>query len=296
MTVPTAASTASGPSATAPASTVGRAGRNVPIAIAVGTVLGGAVLGSLFTYRPLFVALVAASVAYGCYELASVLRTAAGRHVPLPPLAVGAAVTYTIAYQRGTQALAVGVLLTAVALMGWNLADHPARDDEGFRVAKDLAAGLWVLCYLVLLAGFSILLAAPTDGARRTACFMATVVCSDVGGFVAGVLFGKHPLAPRVSPKKSWEGLAGSVVACLLGASLLLIPLLHVDWWQALIFGLAMALVATAGDLAESLVKRDLGVKDMGRLLPGHGGIMDRLDSMLLTAPVAYLLLTAFTS
>jgi phosphatidate cytidylyltransferase len=258
--------------------------------------MGAAVLISLFTYRPLFVALVAVSVAYGCYELASVMRTAADRYVPLPPLVVGTGVTYTIAYQRGSQALAVGVLLTAIALIAWRLADRVVDAERRTDVARDLAAALWVLCYLVLLAGFAILLAAPSDGARRAACFVATVVCSDVGGFAAGVLFGKHPLAPAVSPKKSWEGLGGSVFACLAGAGILLTTLLHTQWWQALVFGFAMALLATAGDLAESLVKRDLGVKDMGRLLPGHGGLMDRLDSMLLTAPVAYLLLTAFTS
>jgi phosphatidate cytidylyltransferase len=269
-----------------------KAGRNVPAAIAVGVGLGSAVLVSLYTFRPLFVGLVAVSVAYGCYEVASVLRTAAGRIVPIAPLVVGIGVTYTIAYQRGSQALAVGVLLTAIALLAWRLVDGGRRVD----VARDVSVSLWLLCYVVLLAGFAILLAAPSDGARRATCLIATVVASDVGGFATGVFFGKHPLAPAISPKKSWEGLAGSILACLVVGGILLASLLHVDWWQGLVFGLAMAVTATAGDLAESLIKRDLGVKDMGRLLPGHGGIMDRLDSMLFTAPVAYLLITAFTS
>lgn len=273
-------------------SRTGKAGRNVPIAIVVGAGMGAAVLVSLFAYRPLFVGLVGVAVAYGCYEVATVLRTSAGRNVPLPPLVVGTGVTYTIAYQRGSQALAVGVLLTAIGLLAWRMVDGGRRVD----VARDVSASLWLLCYVVLLAGFAVLLAAPDDGARRATCFVATVVCSDVGGFATGVFFGKHPLAPAVSPKKSWEGLGGSVLACLAGGGVLLGTLLHLDWWQGLLFGLAVAITATAGDLAESLVKRDLGVKDMGRLLPGHGGVMDRLDSMLFTAPIAYLLITAFTS
>ena len=279
-------------SATHVPTTTAKAGRNVPIATAVGVALGGAVLVTLYTYRPAFVALVGVAVAYGCYEVSVVLRNAAGRLIPLAPLVVGTGVTFGLAYNRGSQALAVGVLLTGIAVLSWRLVEG----GSGPALAKDLAAALWVLCYLVLLAGFAILLAAPSDGARRATCYVATVVCSDVGGFATGVFFGKHPLAPSVSPKKSWEGLAGSVIACIVGGGLLVGTLLHTDWWQGVVFGVAVAIAATAGDLGESLIKRDLGVKDMGTLLPGHGGIMDRLDSMLFTAPIAYLLITAFTS
>lgn len=269
-----------------------RAGRNVPMAIAVGVALGALVLVSLYAYRPLFVVVVGLAVAYGCYELAVVLRDAAGRIVPLLPLVVGTGVTFGLAYNRGTQALAVGVMLTGIALLAWRLVEGGAGAD----IAKDLAAGMWVLCYLVLLAGFAILLAAPDDGARRATCYIATVVCSDVGGFAAGVFFGKHPLAPAVSPKKSWEGLVGSIGVCVLGGGLMVGLMLHEDWWKGVLFGVVVAVAATAGDLGESLIKRDLGVKDMGRLLPGHGGIMDRLDSMLFVAPVAYLLLSSLAS
>jgi phosphatidate cytidylyltransferase len=122
---------------------------------------------------------------------------------------------------------------------------------------------------------------------------MVTVVASDVGGYAAGVLFGKHPMAPSISPKKSWEGLVGSVLACMLAATPMIALGLHGPWWGGAVFGAAVAVSATVGDLAESLIKRDLGIKDMGDLLPGHGGLMDRLDSLLATAVVAYLLLTA---
>jgi phosphatidate cytidylyltransferase len=141
------------------------------------------------------------------------------------------------------------------------------------------------------MAGFVMLMLAAPDGRVRVLLFILLAVANDVGGYVAGVLFGRHPLAPSVSPKKSWEGLAGSFVLATavgvvgavvgLGAS----PLLGVA------LGVLAPLTATIGDLAESMIKRDLELKDMGSLLPGHGGILDRLDSMLLTAPFVYVLL-----
>jgi phosphatidate cytidylyltransferase len=140
------------------------------------------------------------------------------------------------------------------------------------------------------------MMTAPADGPRRVTAFIATVVCSDTGGYVAGVLFGKHPMAPSVSPKKSWEGFAGSVLACTLAGAVFLTTLFDGTWWQGVLFGLAVVCSATLGDLGESMIKRDIGIKDMGHLLPGHGGLMDRLDSLLPTAPVAWLLLIAFVA
>jgi phosphatidate cytidylyltransferase len=134
----------------------------------------------------------------------------------------------------------------------------------------------------------------PDDGVARILVFIATVVCNDVGGYAAGVLFGKHPMARRISPKKSWEGMAGSIAACVLCATLILVFTFHAPWWTGVVFGAALAVSATIGDLGESLIKRDLGIKDMGHLLPGHGGIMDRLDSLLPSAALAYLLLSVF--
>ncbi|MET0862712.1 MAG: phosphatidate cytidylyltransferase, partial [Nakamurella sp.] len=124
--------------------------------------------------------------------------------------------------------------------------------------------------------------------------FMILVVCSDTGGYVAGVLFGKHPMAPKISPKKSWEGFTGSVAAAMIGGALCVWLLLDDQWWQGLLVGVAVAFIATGGDLSESLIKRDLGVKDMGNLLPGHGGVMDRMDSLLPSAVVTWALLTLF--
>ena len=179
-------------------------------------------------------------------------------------------------------------MLTVLACLAWRMVD-PA---EGF--LRDVAASAFTATYVPFLAGFACLLAVPDDGPRRVTAFIALVVCSDTGGYVAGVLFGKHPMAPTVSPKKSWEGFCGSLLAAGAGGAVLLATLFDAAPLLGAVFGLAVVCTATLGDLGESMVKRDIGIKDMGSLLPGHGGVMDRLDSLLPTAPVAYVLLAAF--
>jgi phosphatidate cytidylyltransferase len=137
------------------------------------------------------------------------------------------------------------------------------------------------------------MLARP-DGSRRTLIFVALAVCSDVGGYFAGILFGKHLMAPAISPKKTWEGFAGSLLACLAGGAILLVTLLNGRVWQGLVLGAAALFAATLGDLAASMIKRDLGIKDYGSVLPGHGGVLDRIDSLLVVSPVVWFLLTVF--
>jgi phosphatidate cytidylyltransferase len=129
------------------------------------------------------------------------------------------------------------------------------------------------------------------DGPQRVVTYFLVVVASDVGGYVVGVLFGKHPMAPTISPKKSWEGFTGSTLACIGTGIAAVVWLLDGHWWVGAIVGAVAVLTATVGDLAESMIKRDLGIKDMSNLLPGHGGLMDRLDSLLATAPAVWLLL-----
>jgi phosphatidate cytidylyltransferase len=173
-----------------------------------------------------------------------------------------------------------------VAIIVWRLADGA----RGY--GRDVTAATFVAVYVPFLGGFAALLGSPDDGALRVVVTLAAVVLSDTGGYIAGVLFGRHPMAPLVSPKKSWEGLVGSLVATAVGSAILLLILLDVPVWWGLVFGLAVSAASVVGDLGESMVKRDLGVKDMGTLLPGHGGLMDRLDSIVFAAPTAYLLLT----
>ena len=265
----------------------GRAGRNLGAAIGVGLSLVAVILASLLVWRPAFLGVLTAAVLVGVVELTRALG--AGRfRAPLIPLLVGALAMEGLAWSRGPTGLVVGFLLTVLAVVVWRLADGPV----GY--LKDAASGVLVAMYVPLLAGFAVLLLVPDDGAARVLAFIATVVASDVGGYAAGVLFGKHPMAPSISPKKSWEGFAGSVTACMIVATPILALALDGPWWGGLVFGAAIAVSATIGDLGESLIKRDLGIKDMGNLLPGHGGLMDRMDSLLPSAVVSWLLLRLF--
>ena len=268
--------------------TPGRAGRNLPAAIAVGLALGALVTVPLFSpVKWVFVGVLAAAAALGTWEVVQALRRL-GARPPLLPLLVGGTAMVVLAYRSGPEALLLALLLTVLAVVVARLVD-PAR---GY--LRDLAASAFTASYVPFLAGFAALLTQPLDGPRRVTVFIATVVCSDVGGYAAGVLFGKHPLAPSVSPKKSWEGVVGSLLACTVAGAVFFSTLLHASPLLGVVYGLAVVATATLGDLGESMVKRDIGIKDMGDLLPGHGGLMDRLDSLLPAAPVAWLLLSAF--
>jgi phosphatidate cytidylyltransferase len=264
-----------------------RAGRNLPAAIGVGVGLGLLIIASLVLYRPSFGYVIALAVAIGVYEIVTAIGTVEARP-SLVPLLAGAGTMQAAAWFRGPEGLVGALLLTTLGLVIWRLADGA----DGY--LRDVAAGELVALYVPFLAGFAVLMLHASDGVARIILFILTVVCSDTGGYAAGVVFGKHPMAPTVSPKKSWEGMAGSLIAGSVSGLLLLTLCFHHQWWQGVLFGIAVVVTATLGDLGESMIKRDLGLKDMGRLLPGHGGIMDRLDSLLPCAPVAYLLLAAF--
>ncbi len=265
----------------------GRAGRNLTAAILVGLALGALVLGTLYGDPDAFIAVLIAVILVGLWELVRALREG-GARTPYPPLAVGTVAVIALAYIDGRDQMVLAALLTACAVVVWRTVEGPSR------LLPDLGAGLFALFYVGFLAGFAGLMLAAPDGQDRIAAFISTVVASDVGGYTAGVLRGRHPLAPTVSPKKSWEGLAGSVLLCAIVGGFLVSQLLAGAWWQGMLFGVTIAATATLGDLGESMIKRDLGIKDMGHLLPGHGGLMDRLDSLLPSAPVAWGLLTLF--
>ena len=264
---------------------VGRAGRDLRSAIGVGLGLAAVIVASLLIWRAAFAVVVTVAVLVAVVELTRAFH--AGRFSPpLVPLLLGALVIEGLAWTRGPTGLVVGFLITVLAVLLWRLGEGPA----GY--LKDAASGVLVALYVPMLAGFAVLMLIPQDGATRVLAFIGTVAASDIGGYAAGVMFGKHAMAPSISPKKSWEGFAGSVAACMLVATLIIRFALEGPWWGGLVFGAAMAFSATIGDLGESLIKRDLGIKDMGDLLPGHGGIMDRLDSLLPSAALAYLLLS----
>lgn len=262
-----------------------KAGRNLPAAIAVGLALGAVLIAALFIRKEAFVVVAIAACGVGLWELERALRTRDIR-IPLLPLLVGMVGTLVSAYTAGVEALLVAFLLTAGGVFVWRV-----LDGGGAPALRDATAGIFAAAYIPFLAGFIMIMLSADDGAWRVLMFLAIVVSNDVGGYAAGVLFGKHPMAPTVSPKKSWEGFAGSMlVAALVGIAFAVLAL-DAPWYAGLGIGVLGVMAATLGDLAESLIKRDLGVKDMGNLLPGHGGILDRLDSILIAAPVIFAVL-----
>jgi len=261
-----------------------RAGRDLPAAIAVGLTLVGVVLASIFLLKPSFVAIVVIAISLGIVEISRAFK-AAGIELPLIPILTGGIVMMVAAYLEGVEASAVAMALTVIGTLIWRLAGGA----EGF--VRDSSAGIFVLSYLPLMAVFVVLLLAEEDGAWRIVAFILVTVASDIGGYAVGVLFGKHPMAATISPKKSWEGFAGSAVVGMVAGFGIVVYGLDGRWWVGLLLGAAAVVMATFGDLSESLIKRDLGIKDMGNLLPGHGGIMDRLDSLVAVAPVAWLIM-----
>ena len=264
-----------------------RAGRNLPIAIGVGVGLGLVLLVSLLFRKEGFLAVVIVASCIAVWELRDGL--ARGEiNIPLVPSMMGAIAMIAATFFRGGQALTVCFGLTCIAVLLWCVMDAVQGS------IRDISGGIFVAAYVPLLASFSSLLLAEPDGAQRVIVFIGVTICSDIGGFAVGVVAGRHPMAPSVSPKKSWEGAAGSVVACVAAGVWTVQWLLGGSWWAGAILGLSLVVSATLGDLTESTIKRDLGIKDMGSILPGHGGFMDRMDSLLLSAPIAWAILTVF--
>jgi phosphatidate cytidylyltransferase len=267
-----------------------RVGRNLPAALAVGFGLGLSLIAILLWVPKIFVGVVAVAVAVATWEVAKRLREA-DVLVPRIPLIVGGQATIWLGWPYGTHGVAGAFAATVLVCMAWRLFGHGlAATPRNF--LRDTAIAVFVLAWIPLLAAFAVLLLLEHSGNLRVLTFMILVVCSDVGGYVAGVLFGRHPMVPAISPKKSWEGFAGSLVFCVIGGLLTVTLLLQANSMIGVLGGVAVVLVATCGDLIESQVKRELGIKDMGTLLPGHGGIMDRLDSMLPSAFTAWLVFT----
>ncbi|MDS0137934.1 MULTISPECIES: phosphatidate cytidylyltransferase [unclassified Amycolatopsis] len=265
-----------------------KAGRNLPAAIGVALLLGAAIIVSLLTVRYLFIGIIAIAIAVGTFEFAGVLRRVADIRVAMIPVLVGGQAMIWLAWPFGREGALTAFVLTVLACLLWRLPGGA----KGY--LRDISASTFAAAYLPLFGAFAAMLVPPEDGVGRVLTFLIGVVASDTGGYIAGVLGGKHPMAPTISPKKTWEGFAGSVIGGVVAGALTLSLLLDGHVWQGVIFGVAIVLTATLGDLVESLIKRDLGVKDMGTLLPGHGGIMDRLDSLLPSAVVSWLLLSAF--
>ena len=261
-----------------------RAGRKLLPSIGVGIFLIALVWLSLSTYRVLFAALIAVAVLLGIREINRAFR-AADINLPLWALATASIGLAAATWLGGVSGLAVA---TAIAFPCLLIILLP-RGTENF--VRTASASTLALIYLPFLAGFLILLARPHNGLERVMTLVVLVGCNDTFAYLTGVLIGKHPLAPKISPKKTIEGLIGSLIFTVIGGAAAFNYILGLDWWLGAIAGILTVFTATSGDLIESALKRDMAIKDMGTLLPGHGGIMDRLDSVLFAAPALWLAL-----
>jgi phosphatidate cytidylyltransferase len=278
-----------GAAETAPDDGKPKAGRNLPVAIGAGLGMAAVVLASLLIQPIAFLGVAVVAVAVACWETGTAMRKG-GKNVPVIPLAAAGALIVVLAWFGGASGLLLGTAVGVAALFVWRLSEGAT----GYRT--DISAAALLLVQVPFLAGFIMLLAtSENDSARlidgaaaQVIIALFTVVCSDTGGYTAGVLIGRHQMTPRISPKKSWEGLGGSIVLAAAGGSVTLWAFFGVPFPLGVAFGVCVALAATLGDLSVSLLKRDLGIKDMSNLIPGHGGVMDRLDSILMVAPVAY--------
>jgi phosphatidate cytidylyltransferase len=268
-----------------------KAGRNLPAAIGVGALLGGLALLTLLTVKATFLIYMGVALAIGLHELSGALKTK-DISVPLIPVALGGAAMLTAAYWAAGGAVLAAFALTVLAI----LIVRMFGGTDGY--VRDVTAGVFATAYLPLLGATVAAMLAPPDGGKRVLTFIVLTICSDIGGYFAGITLtpftGGHKMAPVISPKKTWEGLAGSAFLAIVAGGILLPALLHGHWWQGIITGIAAVAAAVFGDLAESMIKRDLAIKDMGTLLPGHGGVLDRIDSLLACAPVVWLLLALF--
>jgi len=263
--------------------------RNLPVAIAVGVVLYAWIVGTLLWWQWGFIVFLVASVVAGSFEITSALNKVRLNAV-FTPVLIGAPVTFVVSHVVALRAgpLPAGAaLLAGLALMVIaSLIGRLRGPVRGY--LADGAASLFTIAYLPLLLGSLILLLAQPQGNLRVICYFILVPCGDTSAYLVGSFLGRHKIAPHISPGKTWEGLAGGVAVTGLIGALVAPALIGAHWWAGALIGVLLAVSGAVGDLIESMIKRDTGLKDMSRLLPGHGGAMDRLDSLLVAAPIAW--------
>lgn len=272
-----------------------RTGRNLLAAIGIGVGLGVVLLVSLLFYTWLFIPFAALLVGFTVWELATALRVA-GRDVPRVISIVVGVAAVPAAYFFHVPGLWIAVIAGVAIISVWRVVElvRPSHRAPARTVLADIGAGALVQLYVTFLAGFYVVLSGKEGGQWWVLAALIIVVVADTGAYATGLSFGRHKMAPRISPGKTWEGFAGAAVSSMLAGSLLAAFMLQIPWWQGTIMGVVLMLVGTMGDLVESLLKRELGIKDISGWLPGHGGFLDRLDSILPSAAVAYILFLIF--
>ena len=284
-----------------------KAGRNLGAAITTGVILGAVVIAAVLVGPMAWYPLVAVAVAFAMWEVLTRLREAGYQQPRTLLIILGQIMLWSSAFYA-SGGLVAAFAISVLFLMFWRLFFHtsgPGTESTGRlshsanpeNYLRDTAVGIFVLAWIPLFGSFAAMISLIDEGgipgSRFIIAFMLCVVASDVGGYAAGVMFGTHPMAPAVSPNKSWEGFAGSMVFGMITGLLVVHFMIHGPWWLGLVMGAALVVCATMGDLVESQFKRELGIKDMSNLLPGHGGLMDRLDGMLPAACATYALLNA---
>ncbi len=267
-----------------------RAGRNLPAAIAVGVALGALAIAILLFAPKGWLPVLAVAIPIATHEVVRRLREA-GYALPVIPLLIGGQAMIWLSWPYGPAGVLGAYAGTIVVCMVWRLVGQGLREQPE-NYLRDISATVLLATWVPLFASFSALLIFQDHGGFRTFTVIATVVFADIGGYVAGVLFGKHLMVPAISPKKTWEGLGGSLLFGITAAVLSVALLLDKPAWVGVPLGLMLVITGVLGDLVESQVKRDLGIKDMGSLLPGHGGVMDRIDAMLPSAVAGWIVLT----
>jgi phosphatidate cytidylyltransferase len=255
-----------------------RTGRNLVAALLIGSALGAVFICSLIFDKQYFMVFLAVFIGFGTWELATISRTDK-RHVPRIPILIAALAMVPTTYYFG----ALGQLLTLAAGIGFTIVWHAIQ--RGFSKStvtdRDMIMSAFTLSYVPFLVSFTLIMTARDGGEWWTLGTMIIIASIDTGAYATGLLFGRHPMAPKISPKKTWEGFAGSVVFALVAGYIIATQMIFIPWWWGMLFGLIMVGTATTGDLIESLIKREIGTKDASHLLPGHGGFLDRLDSVL---------------
>jgi phosphatidate cytidylyltransferase len=273
-----------------------RTGRDLIVAILIGLAIGAALIASLIFLKEVFVLFALGACMLGMFEFGRALK-GSGRRVDLiPQLVIGAVLVLSGYFVDLWLHWILAFVAVALVIVWRLLAQMFARDGRTYgAVLSDVLIAGFLQLYVPFLTSLCLILLRQDGGEWWVLAFIIIAVASDTGAYAAGLSFGKHPMAPRISPKKTWEGFAGAALAALIAGVLLALFMLGLPWWPGLIIGAVILGTATAGDLGESMIKRDLGIKDMSSWLPGHGGVLDRLDSILPSAGAAlalYLLLS----
>lgn len=261
---------------------VSRSGRNLPVAAASGLILLALVLAAAWWHPVAFAALVSLACVVAVLEWRFALARS-DRRIPITPIVLATLGLVTATWYGGPEGLVVALMVGCAGTVAWRVVDERIEN-----TMADSLAGIMALLWIPFTAAFMVLMVLATDGWQRVAVMIVAVAGADTGGLFTGMMFGKRPMAPRVSPKKTWEGFAGGAVLGVAAASVAAYSFFEGRWWIGALVGLGCVVAATLGDLAESALKRDLQVKDMSSVIPGHGGLLDRIDSMLFAAPVAY--------